>query len=119
LKDILHCLSVTGKLVVALPNLLHYNSRWQLVKGNFNYQSAGIWDNTHFKWYTYKTGAVLLEMNGFEIIHKTVTGQLPAASIFSKIFSVKVSAKLYKQLKKLSPGLLGYQLLYVAQAKRN
>ncbi len=115
LKDILQCLQSGGKLIVALPNLFHYKSRWQLLKGDFTYQSAGIWDNTHFKWYTYKTGIELLENNGFKVIVKTVTGQLPAASFFAKIFSEKFSATLFNQLKLVSPGLFGYQLLYVVE----
>jgi len=118
LSDIRASLKEDGKLIVALPNIMHYQSRWQLMKGNFNYQSAGIWDNTHFKWYTFKTGASLLEDNGFAIVEKTVTGQLPAASFFSKILPGKSAAALYDRLKKISPGLLGYQLLYVAARGR-
>lgn len=115
LKDIRECLHPNCMLIVALPNLFHYKSRWQLAKGNFNYESAGIWDNTHFKWYTYKTGASTLKENGFRLVEKTVTGQLPLAFFFSRIFSDKLSAKIYNLLKKISPGFFGYQLLYVAE----
>ena len=116
LEDIHGCLAINGILILALPNLFHYKSRWELVKGNFNYSSSGIWDNTHFKWYTYLTGKKLLEENGFEIITQTVTGDLPGNSFFSKILSRKMSAKLYNSIKKISPGLFGYQLLYTARA---
>lgn len=117
LKDIKQCLKKDGKLIVALPNLLHYKSRWELVKGNFNYQSAGIWDNTHFKWYSFKSGAKLLEEFGFKIMVKTVTGQLPVASVFSKLLTEKNADWLYNQIIKISPGFFGYQLLYVATAE--
>lgn len=117
LADVKKCLKNGGHLIVALPNLFHYKSRWELAKGNFNYQATGIWDDTHFKWYTYRTGAALLEKNGFEIITKTVTGRLPGASFFSKVFSEKFSTELYNQLKRISPGFFGYQLLYVATVK--
>jgi SAM-dependent methyltransferase len=116
LKDALSCLKPAGRLVVALPNLMHYHSRWQLLMGNFDYRPIGIWDNTHFRWYTYKTGALLLEKNGFKVIYKTVNGLLPGASFFSKILNNRVSAKLYDQLKQFMPGLIGYQLFYVAEA---
>lgn len=114
LSDIKGCLKENGQLIIALPNLFHYSSRWLLMKGEFNYQSAGLWDNTHFKWYTYRTGAELLEKNGYRVIEKKVTGQLPGASFFNKILTPKISLTLYNQVKKISPGLLGYQLLYVA-----
>jgi len=118
LKDIHTCLAQEGLFIVALPNLFHYKSRWELVKGNFNYRESGIWDNTHFKWYSFLTGKNLLEENGFNIINKTVTGDLPGNSFFSKIFSKKISVKLYNILKIVSPGLFGYQLLYTARANR-
>lgn len=118
LNDLQHCLKTDGQLIVALPNLFHYNSRWKLVKGEFSYQDAGIWDNTHFKWYTYQTGVALLENNGFTVVHKTVTGLLPGNSLFSKILSKKTSLVIYNLLKKVSPGLFGYQLLYIATAKQ-
>ncbi len=116
LSDIRSCLSKDGILIVALPNLFHYKSRLELIKGNFNYASAGIWDNTHFKWYTFLTGKTLLEKNGFKIIKATVTGDLPGNSFFSKILSKKFSLKIYDGLKTISPGLFGYQLLYTARA---
>lgn len=116
LKNIHSCLAEKGTLIVALPNLFHYKSRWELVKGNFNYTASGIWDNTHFKWYSYLTGKTLLEENGFEIIHQTVTGDLPVNSFFSKVLSKKTCVKLYNGLKVISPGLFGYQLLYTVRA---
>ena len=117
LQDIHSCISKDGSLIVALPNLFHYKSRWELMRGNFYYTSSGIWDNTHFKWYTFQTGKTLLEANGFEITYQTVTGDLPGNSFFSKVLSRRMSLKLYNVLKKVSPGFFGYQLLYVA--KRN
>ena len=117
LKDIHSCLAHRGTIIVALPNLFHYKSRWELVKGNFNYTTSGIWDNTHFKWYTYSTGKTLLENSGFKITSQTVTGDLPGNSFFSKILSKKMSLKIYKGLKKISPGFFGYQLLYTARRR--
>lgn len=117
LLDIGKSLKQDGKLIVGLPNLLHYKSRWELLKGNFNYQSAGIWDNTHFKWYSFESGAKLLEEYGFKIISKSVTGQLPAATLFSKFLSKNNALRLYNQIIKISPGFFGYQLLYVATSE--
>lgn len=115
LRDIKNCLSKDGILIVALPNLFHYKSRIELIKGNFNYAPSGIWDNTHFKWYTFLTGKSLLENNGYLIVNATVTGDLPGNSFFSKIFSQNVSQKIFDILKKISKGLFGFQLLYIAK----
>jgi 2-polyprenyl-3-methyl-5-hydroxy-6-metoxy-1,4-benzoquinol methylase len=114
LADVKGCLKENGVMVVALPNLFHYSSRWKLACGEFDYQNAGLWDNTHFKWYTYRTGRSLLENNGFKVVFAGVTGELPGNSLFSKFLSKQISDRIFDQLKKISPGLFGYQLLYVA-----
>lgn len=117
LSDIKGCLTQKGVLIVALPNLFHYSSRWKLMMGKFEYQDAGIWDNTHFRWYSYESGAKLLERNGFSAVHKDVTGDLPLASVFKNVFSNKTAQFIFSLLKKLSPGFFGYQLIYVARIK--
>lgn len=115
LKGIYNCCSENSKVIVALPNIFHYASRWKLMMGNFEYQDSGIWDNTHFKWYTYKSGKELLEKNGFQVTYQTVTGTLPFNSFFSIFLSQKLSSSIYNLLKKFSPGFFGYQLIYVAK----
>ena len=119
LLDIRACLKPGGKLIVALPNLFHYASRWKLFKGEFNYQDSGVWDNTHFKWYSFKTGKELLEQKGFTVITEKVTGELPGNSLFSKILPKRLAGALFNLLTKISPGLFGYQLLYVAKPSGN
>lgn len=107
-------LKPNGTLIVALPNIMHYQSRWQLVRGNFNYKNAGIWDYTHFRWYTFITARQLLEQHDFKIEVATVTGELPCNSVFKKILPPAVRKFIYSLLIKISRGFFGYQLLYTA-----
>lgn len=117
LRDIHRVLKPDGSLIVALPNLMHYKSRMQLMKGNFNYMETGIWDYTHFRWYTFQTALQLLEQNEFRVQHATVTGELPLNSFFGKILSPKISRSAFTFLTKISKGFFGYQLLFVARKK--
>ncbi len=117
MQDIRRVLKVNGVLIVGLPNLMHYSSRWQLAKGNFNYTEAGIWDYTHFRWYTFKTGIDLLQQNGLTVEVATVTGKPPLYSISKKLFPASVNDGIFSLLKKISKGLFGYQLLYRAVKK--
>ena len=117
MNDIYKVLKPKGILIVALPNIMHYKSRWQLLLGNFNYQSAGIWDYTHFRWYTFETAQKLLLKYNFRIVNKTVTGMLPFNSFFTKIFPDRVNLKLFAYLISISHGFFGYQLLYCAIKK--
>ena len=115
LQDIYKVLKSDGILIVALPNLMHYKSRYQLFCGNFNYQPAGIWDFTHFRWYTFATAIKLLQQSKFVLHKKTVTGTLPLNSFFKIILPHKISRFIYKILISISHGLFGYQLLFVAK----
>jgi 2-polyprenyl-3-methyl-5-hydroxy-6-metoxy-1,4-benzoquinol methylase len=114
LKDIMLVLKPGGKLIVALPNIMNYRSRFKLMAGNFKYQETGIWDYTHFRWYTYKSGAELLTGAGFTLQHRTVTGEMPLASVFKKIMGNKARQGVFKMLRGISPGFFGYELLYTA-----
>jgi SAM-dependent methyltransferase len=115
LGDILKVLKPEGILIVALPNIMHYKSRMKLAIGKFDYQDAGLWDYTHVKWYTFETAKKLFVEHGFSIELAMVTGDLPFNSIFSKIFSPRMSAIFFKLLTKVSKGFFGYQLLYMAK----
>lgn len=115
LKDIYRTLKPGGLLVVALPNIMHYKSRLKLIAGEFNYEDAGIWDNTHVKWYTFDTVKKLLTEYGFSIKLATVTGDLPLNSLFSRILPIALKRKLYKFFIRISKGLFGYQILLTAK----
>lgn len=115
LEQIRKVLKPDGELIVALPNLMHYKSRFKLLAGNFNYEDAGIWDYTHVKWYTFESARKLMEHHGFEITFAGVTGELPLNSLWSKILPKQARKGLYKMLTAISKGLFGYQILITAK----
>lgn len=117
LSDINRVLKDGGALIVALPNVFHYKSRWQLIKGNFLSEDAGVWDYTHLRWFSFKSAAALLSSH-FQMEEKKVTGFLPAHSISKRIFPSWAYKRLYSILASISPGLFGYQLLYKLKNKK-
>jgi 2-polyprenyl-3-methyl-5-hydroxy-6-metoxy-1,4-benzoquinol methylase len=119
LNDIHRVLKNDGSFIIALPNLMQYGSRWQLLCGNFNYDNAGTWDYTHFRWYTFTTAQKLFIEHGFEIKLATVTGDLPFNRLFKRILSPKISSFFYSLLIKISKGFFGVQLLYVVRKKKS
>lgn len=115
LTQIYTVLNPGGTLVVALPNLMHYKSRFTILKGNFPYQEAGIWDYTHVKWYTYSSAQQLLKRYGFAIAEADVTGVLPFNSLMKKILPEFLRRGLFNFLKGISKGFFGYQLIIVGK----
>ncbi|HML57772.1 MAG TPA: class I SAM-dependent methyltransferase [Ferruginibacter sp.] len=115
ISDIHKVLKPGGVFIVALPNLMHYKSRIKLLKGDFEYADAGIWDYTHVKWYTFKSAQNLLKSFGFQIDQAMVTGQLPFYSVTRKLLPAGWNKHLFDLLRKISSGLFGYQIIIRAR----
>ncbi|HEX4768849.1 MAG TPA: class I SAM-dependent methyltransferase [Lichenihabitans sp.] len=61
LRNIRERIDPGGCLLVCLPNAQHWSVQWRLASGQFRYESSGLMDRTHLRWFTRKT---LLEMLG-------------------------------------------------------
>lgn len=115
LTGIRDCLKPSGQLIVALPNLLHIKNRWNLLRGRVKYTPSGLMDNTHFRWYTFKSAKTLLRSHAFLVDRAYVTGYLPLGAL--RRILPKIAVGLDQRLCKTWPGLFGYQMVFVAQPK--
>jgi len=57
-----------GKLLVVVPNVAYYAVRLMLLRGKWEYQSHGILDYGHIRWFTKETARKLLMESGFPIV---------------------------------------------------
>lgn len=55
LKKFVTLLAPGGHFIVSLPNVANISIRLKLLFGNWNYRPSGILDETHLRFYTYKT----------------------------------------------------------------
>jgi SAM-dependent methyltransferase len=108
-------LAAGGNLLVALPNLLHYRHRWQLLRGRFDYTSGGIMDSTHVRWYTWETGRELLESHGFVVDRQLADGGFPLPKLRG-LLAASAIRSLDRFAVKRMPGLCGWQHLYLARS---
>ena len=65
-----------GRLIVTGPNVAYWHTRWELMRGRWNYAEAGIMDETHLRWFTRATWRKLLEESGFVIVVDQVVDSL-------------------------------------------
>jgi 2-polyprenyl-3-methyl-5-hydroxy-6-metoxy-1,4-benzoquinol methylase len=106
-----------GLIVVSLPNVANIAVRMMLLLGRWDYTDRGILDKSHLRFYTRKTGRKLLEQNGFEVVKRWMTnipvelvlGMKPETRIMRGASACLHAATL------LMPGLLGYQMMFVAR----
>ena len=106
-----------GLLVVSLPNVANVTVRMKLALGRWDYTDRGVLDRTHLRFYTRKTGRALLEKNGFEVVAERPTVMpvdlvlhLDPGSRMMRWISAWLNAATH-----VMPGLLGYQMLFVAK----
>jgi len=57
-----------GRIVVSLPNVANFTTRFGLLLGRFEYTELGILDRTHLHLYTYASSSRLLRAAGLEVV---------------------------------------------------
>ena len=116
LRDAHRLLTPDGRLIVALPNVLYWRMRLKFLFGEFKYEPTGIMDETHVRFYTFRSGMELLRSNGFEIVSTLGDGAFPLP--FLRLLLPAIAQFLDPLASRLIPSLFGAQILYVARAAR-
>ena len=102
-----------SQLIVALPNLLNYRYRWQLLRGRFEYEDNGVFDRTHYRFFTFESATRLLRESGFEVVDRWADGSLPLGPL--RPYAGGLAPILDARASKAFPGFCGVQLLYRAR----
>jgi len=111
LSDFSSHLKPDGMLLTSLPNVAHIGIRIRLFCGRWNYQSSGIMDDSHLRFFTLTTARKMLRDAGFEIIRFDVSPKLNTRLLRHLPFLTG----LVKGLCKLFPRLLAYQFLFLCR----
>ncbi|HET8636858.1 MAG TPA: class I SAM-dependent methyltransferase [Acidobacteriaceae bacterium] len=59
-----------GRLILSVPNIGHAGVIAELLCGRFDYTPTGILDETHLRFFTWRSLERLLNAAGFEVIHR-------------------------------------------------
>jgi 2-polyprenyl-3-methyl-5-hydroxy-6-metoxy-1,4-benzoquinol methylase len=94
LREISKVLAPGGRVIISLPNIANLRIRLNLLLGRFHYQSAGILDITHLRFFTLKTARELIEESGYRIVsfHSVAGGRLtrPIRALLPRLFAVQM-----------------------------
>lgn len=117
LRDLASRLSRGGVVVASIPNFGHWYPRLRTIMGLFDYDSRGILDNTHVRFFTRRSFERTALAAGYNVNRISYTG-LPFEVILRGGNSKKVPSILRpiqivdNFLIKLRPQLFAYQMLY-------
>lgn len=116
LDTLLSHLKPGGKVIISLPNIAHFSMRIRLFFGMFNYTKYGIMDDTHLRFYTYKTMKELVESQGLNIIKFYASFPFPWGNILEKI--PIINKIIYFLVNRLFFRLLGEEIIFVCKKEK-
>jgi len=74
-----HCRSLLcshGTIIVSLPNIVSLRARMRIACGIWRYEEMGIFDSTHLRFFTVRTGRELLAEAGYAVFDERFVGPL-------------------------------------------
>ena len=122
LKMVRPGLTPNGRIIVSVPNVAHWSVRWQLLRGNFNYEEFGIMDATHLRWFTRYSLTKLFERTGYEVVTTDSTLGLQLVCYTSKRpfrwMTPALRRKIARYMARHIPGMFACQHIFVVTVKR-
>ena len=106
LRQTQEILNPGGRVLICLPNIAHWTIRAKLLGGNFRYQSTGILDFTHLRFFTVETAKEFIADAGYRIIwFRPIIGDR-----FTERFR-----PVWQSLANFVPGLFSYQIMFLVE----
>jgi 2-polyprenyl-3-methyl-5-hydroxy-6-metoxy-1,4-benzoquinol methylase len=105
-----------GQVLIAVPNVLSWRMRVQFLSGRFEYESGGVLDDTHLRFFTYYTADqyLLSECPDLELIYKAASGSVPLWWLRRHVLPRKWADRIDEWGCCLWPNLFGAQVLIKA-----
>jgi 2-polyprenyl-3-methyl-5-hydroxy-6-metoxy-1,4-benzoquinol methylase len=101
-------LDAGGRVLVSLPNVVHWTVRAKVLLGRFDYQAGGILDVTHLRFFTRDSAAAMIRQAGYEVVRFT-----PAVGGRGTLHG----RPLWGLAARTLPGLFAFQMIFVAVPK--
>lgn len=105
-----------GTVLIAVPNVLSWAMRWQFLRGDFEYKSTGVLDDTHLRFFTYFTADqyLLSKSPDLKVRLKTASGSVPLWWLRRYLFPRAWSERIDQWGCQHWPNLFGGQVLISA-----
>ena len=105
-----------GACVIAVPNVLVWFQRAKFLLGRFEYEPAGIMDETHLRFFTFDTAAryLLAKSPSLTVVRRRSDGSVPLGVLRRRVLPESVAARIDAAGCRAFPNLVGWQVLIKA-----
>src|SRR5262249_54012942 len=102
-----------GEILIAVPNVLSWRMRFSFLLGQFEYDTSGVLDDTHLRFFTYFTAdpSLLAKSKNLRLVRKKVSGRVPLWLIRRHFLPCTWSERIDEWGCRILPNLFGYQIL--------
>jgi glycosyltransferase involved in cell wall biosynthesis len=114
LKQACSHLAEGGKILLSLPNVVHWSIRTAMAFGKFDYTNKGILDRSHLRFFTRETARRLFREAGLRVTEERST-PVPWENVVSGGVLRDLLEKADHLLGELDPNLFAYQYVYELQ----
>ena len=111
-------LSDNGKILVSLPNAVHWTVRAQVASGRFDYANRGILDRGHLRFFTRRSAERLFDQAGLQVREHRTT-PVPWENVLPRVFGKFLSEKVEREdfmLSRMRPNVFAYQHVFELRA---
>lgn len=111
MKKIIKALKKNGVVVVILPNIAHFSTRFELFRGRFNYIDSGILAKTHLRFFTVKSAIEFIE-KACNLTIEHIDYELTPLPIVHRVFNAipSVGNRIEKKIYRAFPNFFAYQI---------
>ena len=116
-------LAPQGYIIIAIPNIAHWAIRLKLLFGNFDYEKGilgdygkGIMDETHLRFFTFKTAKQLITDAGYRIVNWSFDPDKGIPKFHGLFLRIHGGWKFLKKLYSINPKLFGFQFIFKARS---
>lgn len=104
-------LAAGGRILICVPNVVHWSIRMRMLAGRFDYTTTGILDRTHLRFFTPTTAADMVRSAGLDIVWSGGVVWLPSPT--SRL-GTSTQERMRRAAERISPGFFYGQVLLEA-----